>query len=530
MSSTEKRFDLQVIKIPRSIAIRPRGRTLSAWPWFVAFLIVLTGWGFAAWLAYPANIQAIPVEPFQAIENFDLAAVTPSLPYTIYISIPFICGLVSVDFSVGVLVFAATQLVIYAIILSYGAYWVRTKGAPLWLTFLFAVLIAAGFFFARATLIPDPDMMVVALSLLLVLRLYDAASDGGKLLNRMYFVMQILTIMACMLLCDARVIVLVVPTALCMVFAAQSHRIRLVVVELVMLVVCLAISGPFISQLGFSDTGLTSLISWSPSQFALAITPAFIAVPLLFVLFILTKRPRFLMVYAPLIFLWVTTIVFGGRESSLFDFAYLLAIPFLLCMPFIRDITSEKKEIRRQMLAARKALPPERRALAEQEICDELLQRLSSLDPHEGYIGLYAALGSELALNNLAVRLGARGYRIAYPAMLSTTEMDFYTTANSALSELNSTTLLSAPNKIMGHRQLETLQHVPPSRISALVVPAVAFDKQGYRLGQGGGYYDRYLRRVNKRVPTWGAGFKEQMLDSLPVERHDKRLKSVIVA
>jgi 5-formyltetrahydrofolate cyclo-ligase len=199
-------------------------------------------------------------------------------------------------------------------------------------------------------------------------------------------------------------------------------------------------------------------------------------------------------------------------------------------MPFIRDISSEKREIRHLKRAQRTALSYEDKLAAEREVCDELLERLSALDPTKGFIGLYAAMGSELALDRLAVRLGERGYRIAYPAMLSEHDMEFYTTANSAISELNSTVLLSEPSKVISQKKLETFRHIPPAQISALIAPAVAYDKQGYRLGQGGGYYDRYLRKLSKQVPTWGAGFRLQMYDSLPVERHDIRLKSVIVA
>lgn len=62
---------------------------------------------------------------------------------------------------------------------------------------------------------------------------------------------------------------------------------------------------------------------------------------------------------------------------------------------------------------------------------------------------------------------------------------------------------------------------VEPSWPDVVVVPGLAFTVAGDRLGQGGGWYDRFLAEVGAGCTTIGVCFAEQVLDTLPVEPHD---------
>ncbi len=63
-----------------------------------------------------------------------------------------------------------------------------------------------------------------------------------------------------------------------------------------------------------------------------------------------------------------------------------------------------------------------------------------------------------------------------------------------------------------------------------LIVPLLAFDRDGMRLGWGGGYYDRTLAelRVSSDVLAMGVGFSIQQVDKLPRDRHDQRLDFMV--
>lgn len=69
---------------------------------------------------------------------------------------------------------------------------------------------------------------------------------------------------------------------------------------------------------------------------------------------------------------------------------------------------------------------------------------------------------------------------------------------------------------------------VEPTWPDVVIVPGVAFTASGDRLGQGGGWYDRFLGAIRPDCLTIGVAFAEQIVDVLPVESHDIRVDLVI--
>lgn len=67
-----------------------------------------------------------------------------------------------------------------------------------------------------------------------------------------------------------------------------------------------------------------------------------------------------------------------------------------------------------------------------------------------------------------------------------------------------------------------------PSEIDLVVVPGVAFTREGMRLGRGRGYYDKYLAQRDFRAYTVGVGYAHQLTEKLPTEPHDRRLDEVV--
>ncbi|MEG1142112.1 MAG: 5-formyltetrahydrofolate cyclo-ligase [Clostridia bacterium] len=66
------------------------------------------------------------------------------------------------------------------------------------------------------------------------------------------------------------------------------------------------------------------------------------------------------------------------------------------------------------------------------------------------------------------------------------------------------------------------------SDIDIVIVPAVAYDKNRYRLGYGGGYYDRFLNNSKNSAITIGIAFDFQIFDEIPKESHDAQLDYII--
>lgn len=67
-----------------------------------------------------------------------------------------------------------------------------------------------------------------------------------------------------------------------------------------------------------------------------------------------------------------------------------------------------------------------------------------------------------------------------------------------------------------------------PELVDVVIVPGVAFTAAGDRLGQGGGWYDRFLVLIREDCTTIGVGFAPQLLPSIPTEPHDVRLDAVV--
>ncbi|MBR2486672.1 MAG: 5-formyltetrahydrofolate cyclo-ligase [Paludibacteraceae bacterium] len=70
----------------------------------------------------------------------------------------------------------------------------------------------------------------------------------------------------------------------------------------------------------------------------------------------------------------------------------------------------------------------------------------------------------------------------------------------------------------------------PPfeGNIDVIIVPAVAFDKEGNRLGRGGGYYDRFLKKQT-HATFIGVGYDFQLVDEVPVRKHDQKMHRIIL-
>lgn len=76
--------------------------------------------------------------------------------------------------------------------------------------------------------------------------------------------------------------------------------------------------------------------------------------------------------------------------------------------------------------------------------------------------------------------------------------------------------------------RLEKGRLAADDEIDLSVVPGIAFDRTNHRLGRGAGYYDRFLSRLAKHVPSLGIAFDFQIVDRLPHHEHDVALTGVI--
>lgn len=76
----------------------------------------------------------------------------------------------------------------------------------------------------------------------------------------------------------------------------------------------------------------------------------------------------------------------------------------------------------------------------------------------------------------------------------------------------------------------EYMRAVKTKDIDMVIVPGVAFDKRGNRIGHGGGYFDIFLKNLPKKIPTIGLAFKIQLLKRIKTLSWDIPVTKVIIA
>ena len=127
-------------------------------------------------------------------------------------------------------------------------------------------------------------------------------------------------------------------------------------------------------------------------------------------------------------------------------------------------------------------------------------------------VGAYFAFGSEVATELIIEHAKMLGKKIALPRV-EEDKITFY--------ELSSTkSLIRGRFGIM-----EPPPYGQMGEIDLLVVPGIAFDKKGNRLGYGKGFYDRLLSGT--RTFSIGLAYSFQVLENLPHDRYDKRLDAI---
>ena len=188
------------------------------------------------------------------------------------------------------------------------------------------------------------------------------------------------------------------------------------------------------------------------------------------------------------------------------------------------DIAAVKRQLRQDVIARRQLLTAEEHASRSLDACKKLANLIHEHSEGKDLIvALYSPIKSEPDILPLATWAQNNGLRTAYPVIIDG-EMRF------CISE-GSDEFVKHPTRSYTLEEIKSqgTDILDPKDIDVVVVPLVAFDCQGYRLGYGGGYYDRFLAGLSHRPLVVGVAFKEQCVSSLPHEPHDVALPHIVV-
>ena len=180
-------------------------------------------------------------------------------------------------------------------------------------------------------------------------------------------------------------------------------------------------------------------------------------------------------------------------------------------------LAADKAELRRLLLAVRRELGPAEVAAAGRSIRDAVLDLPET--QMAGTVAGYWSIGAEPDTHGLLFALWKRGTYVLLPVLLPDGDLDWasYEGPDSLRPGLRG---LMEPT--------EACEVLPLCRSADLVlVPALAVDQSGLRLGRGGGSYDRALARVGAQVPTVALLYDAELLDRVPAGPHDQRVRMV---
>lgn len=173
-----------------------------------------------------------------------------------------------------------------------------------------------------------------------------------------------------------------------------------------------------------------------------------------------------------------------------------------------------KKIIRQEILNLRKVLTAEEVASKSESIFNRLAS--SAMFVKSKNVMVYMDFKNEVSTNLIINYLLKSDKGVIIPITISGTR-------NMILSQLLD------PNKELERNSYGILEPKPqyirkanPELLDLVIVPGVAFDISGYRIGYGGGYYDTFFNKLAKPIISIALAFDLQIVESVPVEDHDR--------
>ena len=184
----------------------------------------------------------------------------------------------------------------------------------------------------------------------------------------------------------------------------------------------------------------------------------------------------------------------------------------------VSGIKPQKAVLRARLLAARARLSAEQQAEAARAIRDTLLSRPEI--QMAGTIAAYYSVGAEPDTRGLVYALWKRGSYVVLPVLRADGDLDWAS--------------YEGPDSLVpGPRGLREPGEPPRgvdavARADAVLVPALAVDQAGNRLGRGGGSYDRALARVGPLIPLIALIYDDELVDHVPAEPHDVPVRAAV--
>ena len=186
----------------------------------------------------------------------------------------------------------------------------------------------------------------------------------------------------------------------------------------------------------------------------------------------------------------------------------------------MENLLNDKKAFRKMAL-------DKRNTLREEEIKEKsalIKAHLENLDSYQrsNTVMVYLNFRSEVLTDELIENLFKQGKKVVVPISIKGTRTLLLSEIKSLSDDLELDFYnIRVPKK-------ESIKEVSPADIDFVITPGVAFSKDKYRMGYGGGYYDTFIEKLRTDALTCALAFDVQIFDKIPKEDHDKQMDYVI--
>lgn len=188
----------------------------------------------------------------------------------------------------------------------------------------------------------------------------------------------------------------------------------------------------------------------------------------------------------------------------------------------MNEISNKKKQIRREKLKIRREMSIEEKSNYDKIIKDKFFE--SGFYKESDNIFIYISYDSEINTKDIITRAIKEGKKIYVP------RTEFSTKLMNAVRIENFDNLVESRYGILEPKKDEPF--IDPNDLDLIVVPGVAFDKNGGRVGYGAGYYDRYFKRINNenksKIVKLALAYDFQLMDKVPTDEEDVLIDAVM--
>ena len=151
------------------------------------------------------------------------------------------------------------------------------------------------------------------------------------------------------------------------------------------------------------------------------------------------------------------------------------------------------------------------------ENISKIINTLKIYNYEKKIVGGYYPVNFEMDDLHILNELEKKKIKLSLPVIKTNNDMDFYIWNSDDILHVNK----------FGIPEPSKLKKVYPDII---FIPLVAFDKNLYRIGYGGGYYDRYINKIQKKKKVFkiGIAHSSQKINKVPLNKYDRKLDIII--